>query len=56
MANKNDYEVKLSYEEAKKICERLESDASWDKACSGYYKLKRQLAAIDFIVDGENNN
>lgn len=29
--------------EAAKLCARLEFDASWDKAGSGYYALKRQL-------------
>lgn len=52
MANsKQDYEIKLTYAEAKKICERLEFDASWDKAGPGYYKLKRQIASIDFIEE-----
>lgn len=36
----------LTAYEAKKICERLEFDASWDKCGSGYYSLKRQIAAL----------
>jgi hypothetical protein len=33
----------LTTDEASRICKRLEFDASWDKAGSGYYSLKRQL-------------
>lgn len=32
--------VTITAEEAKKICDRLEYDSSWDKCGSGYYALK----------------
>lgn len=35
--------VVLTVEEAKKLCERLEFDASWDKTDGAYYTLQRQL-------------
>lgn len=33
----------ISADEARKICDRLEFDASWDKAGQGYYSLKDQI-------------
>lgn len=54
--SKQDYTISLTYEEAKKICERLEYDASWDKAGSGYYTLKRFVNSVNNIVDGKSNN
>lgn len=35
--------LNVTVDEARRLCKRLEFDASWDKAGSGYYALKRQL-------------
>ncbi len=35
--------VSITFEDAAKLCARLEHDASWDKTDGAYYKLKRQV-------------
>jgi hypothetical protein len=37
--------VELPFDEARRICKRLEYDASWDKCGHGYYRLKAALRA-----------
>lgn len=39
--------ITITLSEAKKLCARLEFDASWDKCGSGYYSMKDQIAKIE---------
>lgn len=54
MNNRNAYTTTVTYEQAKKLCARLEYDASYDKVGEVYYELKRFIAAVDF-VEGDGN-
>lgn len=45
----DDIHITISLEEAKKIVERLEYDASWDKVGSVYYRLKKLISIIKEI-------